>query len=115
MKNFLDLKASDVAFLNVIKDDIFYIIRTSFYTRSLYKKTKDHLKLRELEDFVEIKRFMGFILHLELTPHAKRELRAREIYTAIIDDNAMLTTFDKGNFKRQVEQLSAYVKKVVVL
>lgn len=114
MKSFLDLQASDVVFLNVIKDDIFYIIRTSFYTRSLYETTKDHIKLRELEDFVEIKSFMGFILYLALTPHAKRELRARDIYTTIIADNSMLTTFDKGNFKRQVRLLSTYTKKIVV-
>ena len=114
MKSFLDLQPSDVVLLNTIKDDIFYIIRTTFYTKSLYETTRDHLKLIGLEDFIEIKRSTGFILHLELTPHAKRELRAREIYVNIIDDNSMLTTFAKGNFKKQVEQLSAYAKKIVI-
>ena len=114
MKSFLDLQPSDVVFLNTIKDDIFYIIRTTFYTKALYETMREHLRLIGLEDFVEIKRFMGFILHLELTPHAKRELRAREIYVKIIEDNSMLTTFDKGNFNKQVEQLSAYTKKIVI-
>ena len=114
MKSFLDLQPSDVVLLNTIKDDIFYIIRTTFYTKSLYEATREQLKLIGLEDFIEIKKFMGFIFYLELTPHAKRELRAREIYANIIDDNSMLTTFDKGNFNKQVEQLSAYTKKIVV-
>lgn len=114
MKSFLDLKPSEVVFLNTIKDDIFYIIQTSFYTKSRYDTIREHLVFMELEDFIEIKKFMGFMLHLELTPHAKRELRAREIYVNIIDDNSMLTTFNKGNFKKQIEQLSVYAKKIVI-
>lgn len=118
MKSFLDLQPSDIVLLNTIKDDIFYIIRTTFYTtfytKSLYETMRKHLRLRGLEDFIEIKTFMGFIFYLGLTPHAKRELRAREIYVNIIEDNSMLTTFDKGNFKKQVKQLSAYTKKIVI-
>ena len=114
MKSFLDLQPSDVVLLNTIKDDIFYIIRTTFYTKSLYETTREQLKLIGLEDFIEIKRSGGFMLHLELTPHAKRELRAREIYVNIIEDISMLTTFNKGNFNKQVEQLSAYIKKIVI-
>lgn len=114
MKSFLDLQASDIVLLNTIKDDIFYIIRTTFYRKSLYETMRKHLRLRGLEDFIEIKKFMGFIFYLELTPHAKRELRAREIYVNIIDDNSMLTTFAKGNFKKQVKQLSVYAKKTVI-
>ena len=114
MKSFLDLQPSEVVLLNTIKDDIFYIIQTSFYTKSRYETIREHLVFMELEDFIEIKKFMGFMLHLELTPHAKRELRAREIYVNIIEDISMLTTFNKGNFNKQVEQLSAYIKKIVI-
>lgn len=118
MKSFLDLQPSDIVLLNTIKDDIFYIIRTTFYTtfytKSLYETMRKHLRLRGLEDFIEIKKFMGFIFYLELTPHAKRELRAREIYVNIIEDNSMLTTFDKGNLNKQVKKLSLYTKKIVI-